>query len=67
MVLLEKIGDWTVDRLAGFITKTITDSPSQLPTNVKASTITAARTLVVEDQISLSPQAIAYLKTKLGL
>jgi hypothetical protein len=63
----DKISDWTVQRLASFVAKTVQDSPPPLPANVRAGTITAVNSLVVNDQLQLSPQAVAYLKTKLGL
>lgn len=64
---MDTIGSWTVDRLARFIAQRLRVDPPKLDTGVTTGTAVIKTKLVVDGDLQLSPQAIAYLADKLGL
>lgn len=62
-----KIGDWTEAYLMKFITTRLQSDPSALPPSLALESLSTSRKLTVKGDLELSPQAIAYLKNKLGL
>lgn len=65
--MLQTIAGWTEQRLTRFIQNVVRSTPSQLPRALTLERLTTTKKLVVQDEMELSPQAIEYLKDKLGL
>lgn len=63
----QEIGRWDEARLKRFIQAAINTSVPSIPPALTLSEITSTRKLFVKDEMELSPQAIKYLKSVLGL
>lgn len=61
----DTIGNWTQARLSRFIAQAVHSVP--LPRSVEVDHVKATQKLEVDQELVLSPQAIAYLKKQLGL
>lgn len=64
---VEKIGDWTKDRLNRHIQATVLTTPATLPPSLQGDEVHSESLLKVGGDIDLSPQAVAKLKVYLGL
>lgn len=62
----DTIAQWTRDQLARFIQQQPV-TPQQIPNAMTFAEVMTTRRLTVGDELVLSPQAIKYLKTVLGL
>jgi len=63
----EQIGTWDSSRLMQFVRNIVTSSPASLPRAMTLQNLTTTQKLTVGDQLELSPQAVEYLRLKLGL
>lgn len=64
---IKPVGDMTQAELARFVQRAVYNSPANLPTSLTGEELEATSVLRVLDRIELSDQAVAYLRTKLGL
>lgn len=65
-MLPSTIGEWSPEQLRRFIETTLLQVTTSSPPSVQARNVRATEKLAVEGELTLSPRAIAYLKT-LGL
>ena len=61
------IGSWDEAKLKRFIQLAVNTSVPSLPPSLTLREVKTTRRLVVGDEMELSPQAIRYLRTVLGL
>jgi hypothetical protein len=61
------IGSMSRADLQKFVQMAISQSPANLPNSLTGTVLTATDHLVVQNKLHLSPQAITYLKSVLGL
>ena len=59
------IGGWSKAQLAKFIENQLATNPPALPQSLTGQTLTATKLLKVSDRISLTPQALRYIKDNL--
>jgi len=60
------VGDWSSARLSQFVKSIVQQSLAQLPGSMTLKNVTSSGKVTVNDEIELSPQAIAYIKSKIG-
>lgn len=63
----QTVGDMSLADLERFIKSVLRNSQANLPLSLTLQNVTVTKKLTVEDQLQLSPQAIAYLHQVMGV